>query len=204
MEEHVLEPSSEMSEQECLDRLQTLPSAAIGDVMQRLGVMHSDIKPVWRGAALVGRAFTVWTRAGDNKTVHEALEKIHENDVLVINGEGDVTRALIGELIGRRAQIRGAAGFVIDGAVRDASGLADLGVPVFARAVTPAGPYRFGPGHIGVPISMGGVTVMPGDYIVGDEDGVVVIPASDVETTIYAAEAKRRDEVETLAAMEGL
>ena len=190
-----------MDERERLNRLSRLPSAVLGDVMDRLGVMHSSIKPVWTGATLVGRAFTVWTRAGDNKTIHDALPEVKANDVLVVNGEGDVTRALIGELLGRRSQLAGAAGFVIDGAVRDAGGLADLGVPVFARAVTPAGPYKFGPGRIQVPVSVGGVAVMPGDYIVGDGDGVVVIRLPEVEAVIIAAEAKHQKEVDMLATM---
>lgn len=190
-----------MSEGERLDRLGRLPTAVIGDVMDRLGLMHSGIKPVWTGATLVGRARTIWTRAGDNKTIHEALPDVQANDVLVVNGEGDLTRALIGELIGRRSQRAGAAGFVIDGAVRDASGLAELGVPVFARAVTPAGPYKFGPGRIQVPVAVGGVAVIPGDYIVGDEDGVAVVAPAQVEAVIVAAEAKHQREIDMLVAM---
>lgn len=190
-----------MGERERLDRLTLLPTAVIGDVMDRLGLMHSGIKPVWAGATLVGRAFTIWTRAGDNKTIHDALPAVQADEVLVVNGEGDVTRALIGELIGRRAQRAGVAGFVIDGAVRDAGGLAELGVPVFARAVTPAGPYKFGPGRIQVPVAVGGLAVLPGDYIVGDEDGVVVITPEQVESVIVAAEAKHQNEIDMLAAM---
>jgi regulator of RNase E activity RraA len=191
-----------LSERERLERLAFIPTATLGDVMDRLGLMHSAIKPVWPGAVLVGRALTIWTRAGDNKTIHEAIPLVRRDDVLVISGEGDETRALIGELIGRRAQVAGGAGFVIDGAVRDVGGLAELGVPVFARAVTPAGPYKFGPGKINVPVSVGGVAVLPGDYIVGDSDGVVVITPSDVDAVIEAGEAKREREADILARLE--
>lgn len=190
-----------IDEKERIARLSRLPTAVIGDVMDRLGLMHSGIKPVWPGARLTGRALTIWTRAGDNKTIHEALPQVGRGDVLVVNGEGDVTRALIGELIGRRAQVAGGAGFVIDGAVRDASGLQELGVPVFARAVTPAGPYKFGPGRINLPIAAGGVAVLPGDYIVGDEDGVVVITPAEVDRVIVAAEAKHEKEIGILQSL---
>ncbi|RNE62076.1 RraA family protein [Cryobacterium tepidiphilum] len=188
-----------LGERERLERLALVPTATLGDVMDRLGLMHSAIKPMWRGAVLVGRALTIWTRAGDNKTIHEALPLVRQDDVLVISGEGDETRALIGELIGRRAQVAGGAGFVIDGAVRDVDGLAELGVPVFARAVTPAGPYKFGPGRINVPVSVGGVAVLPGDYIIGDADGVVVIAPAHVDSVIEAGEVKREKEAGILA-----
>lgn len=184
-----------------LERLRALPVAAIGDVMDRLGILNSAIKPVWDGARLAGRALTVWTRAGDNKTIHEAIPLVQRDDVIVVNGEADESRALIGELLGRRAQVAGAAGFVLDGAARDAKGLAELGIPVFARTVTPAGPYKFGPGRIGVPVAVGGVVVEPGDYIAGDADGVVVITPESIDEVLDAAEAKARKEVAILKAI---
>ncbi|QPZ38207.1 methyltransferase [Paramicrobacterium chengjingii] len=191
-------PSDTHASSQTLQRLRALPVAVVGDVMDRLGIMNSAIGPVWGGARLAGRAVTVWTRAGDNKTIHEALPLVKRDDVIVVNGEGDVSRALIGELIGRRAQVAGAAGFVIDGAVRDATGLEELGVPTFARAVTPAGPYKFGPGRINVPVAVGGVVVQPGDYVSGDEDGVVVISPNQIDDVLDAAEAKARREIDIL------
>lgn len=190
-----------IEEADRLARLALVPTATLGDVMDRLGLMHSAIKPMWQGATVVGRALTIWTRAGDNKTIHDALPLVQQDDVLVVNGEGDETRALIGELIGRRGQVAGGAGFVIDGAVRDVDGLAELGVPVFARAVTPAGPYKFGPGRINVPVSVGGVAVLPGDYIVGDADGVVVITPDVVDAVLLAGEGKRDREAAILAGL---
>jgi RraA family protein len=172
-----------------LARLAALPAANIGDAMDRLGVIDSRIRPIWPGARLAGRAFTVWTRSGDNALVHQALEVVSPGDVIVINGGGDESRALIGELIGQRAKNAGVAGFVIDGAARDADGLSELGMPVFARAVTPAGPYKNGPGHLGRTIAVGGVAIAPGDFIFGDADGVVVVPAADGERIATAAEA---------------
>lgn len=171
-----------------------LPTANVGDAMQRLGALSSRIKPVWPGATVVGTAYTVWTRAGDNKVLHEALGLAAPGDVLVVNGEGDETRALLGELMGERAKVNGLAGFVVDGAVRDAEILGEISMPVFARAVTPAGPFKNGPGRLGVTVAVGGVAVSPGDVVLGDSDGVVIVPRADAETVLAAAEAKFADE----------
>ncbi|MEU7830022.1 MULTISPECIES: methyltransferase [unclassified Nonomuraea] len=178
-----------MTEPSVLNRLAALPTANIGDAMDRLGILDSRIRPVWPGARVAGRAFTIWTRSGDNALIHQALEVVGAGDVIVVNGGGDESRALIGELIGQRAKNSGVAGFVIDGAVRDAEGLGEMGMPVFARAVTPAGPYKNGPGHLGRTIAVGGVAVAPGDLILGDADGVVVVPLAEAERVAQAAEA---------------
>ena len=179
---------------EVATRWAKLPTANVGDAMQRLGALSSRIKPVWPGATVVGTAYTVWTRAGDNKVLHEALGLAAPGDVLVVNGEGDETRALLGELMGERAKVNGLAGFVVDGAVRDAEILGEIGMPVFARAVTPAGPFKNGPGRLGVTVAVGGVAVSPGDVVLGDSDGVVIVPRADAETVLAAAEAKFADE----------
>ncbi|MBB5784413.1 RraA family protein [Nonomuraea jabiensis] len=175
--------------QDALARLAALPTANIGDAMDRLGVLDSRIRPIWPGARVAGRAFTIWTRSGDNALIHQALDVVEPGDVIVVNGGGDESRALIGELIGQRAKNKGVAGFVIDGAVRDAGGLGEMGMPVFARAVTPAGPYKNGPGHLGRTVAVGGVAIAPGDLILGDADGVVVVPLADAERVAQAAEA---------------
>jgi regulator of RNase E activity RraA len=179
---------------ELVERVRRLPAANIGDAMDRLGVMDSRIKPLWPGATVAGPAFTVWTRAGDNAAIHVAMRLARPGDVIVVNGQGDETRALMGELMGGRAKVAGLAGFVLDGCARDASDLAELDVPVFARACTPAGPYKNGPGRVGVTIAVGGVAVSPGDVVVGDADGVVVIPAAELPTVVEAAEAVFADE----------
>jgi len=175
-------------------RLGALPTANIGDAMDRLGALDSRIQAAWPGAKLAGPAFTVWTRAGDNAAIHAALRLAEPGDVIVVNGQGDESRALLGELIGGSAAAAGIAGFVLDGAVRDAADLAELGMPVFARASTPAGPYKNGPGRLGVPIAVGGVAINLGDIVVGDSDGVVVVPRADAEAVATAAEAVFADE----------
>ncbi len=188
---------------EVLQRYAALPTANIGDAMDRLGIMDAGIKPVWPGARLVAPAFTILTRSGDNLLVHEALDAARPGEVVVVNGFGDTTRALIGELIARRAMARGLAGFVIDGAVRDVDDLARLGLPVFARAVTPAGPYKNGPGRLQVPVAVGRLCVCPGDLVIGDSDGVAVVPRQDLWHVLGAAEEIFENETRKRSAITG-
>lgn len=177
-----------------VDRLAKLPAANIGDAMDRLGVADSAIQAVWPGAKLAGPAFTVWTRPGDNKGIHAALQLARPGDVIVVAGGADQSRALLGELIGERAINLGVAGFALDGAARDAEALGEIGMPVFARATSPAGPYKDGPFRLGTAVAFGGVPVLPGDVIVGDSDGVVVIPRDQAAAVAEAAEAVFADE----------
>ena len=176
-------------------RLGAIPAANIGDAQERIGVA-SGLSPVWAGAKLAGPAYTVWTRPGDNLFIHKALDAARPGDVIVINGGGDVSRALIGDLIGIRAKSLGIAGFVIDGAVRDADALANCGLPVFARSVTPAGPYKFGPGRLQIPVAISGVVVSPGDLVVADADGVVVVRRDEAELVLAEAELIEANESE--------
>ncbi len=169
-------------------RMERLTTADLGDAMDRMGVVHSAIRPLWKGARFQGRALTVWTRAGDNLFVHAALDRLSPGDVLVVNGEGDETRALLGDRMVTKARDQGAVGIVVDGAIRDADALEALGLPVFARAVTPAGPYKHGPGQLNVPVALGGVVVRPGDIVCGDGDGVVVVPPERLLEIIQRAE----------------
>ncbi|QCR20564.1 methyltransferase [Agrococcus sp. SGAir0287] len=176
-----------------IERLRALPAANVGDAMGRLGVVDAGVQPVWRGAHLVGPAVTVEVAAGDNLGIHEALATVGEGDVLVVNGHGG-DRALIGELIAERLRVRGCAGIVVDGVVRDVDDLEELGFPTFARGSSPAGPFKHGPHRIGVPVAIGGVVVAPGDVIVADGDGVVVVPRDELLAVVERAEAKHADE----------
>lgn len=181
-------------DQGIVDRLAKLPAANIGDAMDRLGVADSAIQAVWPGAKLAGPAFPVWTRPGDNKGIHAALQLARPGDVIVVAGGADESRALLGELIGERAINLGVAGFALDGAARDAEALGEIGMPVFARATSPAGPYKDGPFRLGTAVAFGGVPVLPGDIIIGDSDGVVVIPREQASAVAEAAEAVFADE----------
>lgn len=183
-------------------RFAELPVANVADAMERLHVCDSAIQAMWTGARVCGRAYTVLTRTGDNAFIHAALPEIAEGEVMVVAGGADTSRALIGELIAGRAAVRGVGGFVIDGAVRDADAIQVLGMPVFARAVTPAGPYKNGPGQLQVPVAIGGVVVRPGDLVLGDADGVAVVHVERAEEIATAAEAIHANEIVKLAVIE--
>jgi RraA family protein len=190
--------SEELSDgdvQGLLERLALLPVANVGDAMERISAVDSAIRPMWRGARVVARAYTVLTRSGDNQGIHEAIDRAAPGEVLVVNGFADTSRALVGELLAGRAKANHLAGFVIDGAIRDVDEIASLEVPAFARAVTPAGPYKMGPHRQQVPIALGGQCVHPGDVITGDADGLVVIPFAQLAATVEAAEAIQSNEV---------
>jgi regulator of RNase E activity RraA len=184
-----------------IERLGALPTANVGDAMERLGVVDAEIGPVWRGARVAGRAVTVEVAEGDNLGIHRTLPDIGPGDVLVVNGHGARNRALIGELIAERLRVRGCVGIVIDGAVRDAEELGELGFPTFARSVTPAGPYKNGPWRNHRAVALGGVVVVPGDIVLGDADGVVVVPAAEAEEVLARAEAKHADESQIRASI---
>ncbi|MCM3013810.1 methyltransferase [Bacillus subtilis] len=155
-----------------------LPAANIADNMNRTCCIGRYIKP-YNSALLAGTAFTVKTRPGDNLLLNKAIDMASPGDVIVVDGKSDTHNALIGELMVTWADERGIAGFVIDGAIRDAAQIRKMNIPVYAAGVTPAGPYKDGPGEINTPVSCGGVTVKPGDIVIGDQDGIVVIPPED-------------------------
>jgi regulator of RNase E activity RraA len=126
------------ADQAVIARLTALPAANIGDAMDRLGAVDSRIQSVWAGARLAGPALTVWTRSGDNAAIYAAMDIAQPGDVIVVNGQGDESRALMGDLIGSRAKAAGIAGFILDGAARDADDLARIGMPVLAAATADA------------------------------------------------------------------
>ncbi|MDG4668151.1 methyltransferase [Mycobacterium sp. 236(2023)] len=175
-------------EKQALERLAGLGTALVTDAMGRFGALDSRIAAQWPDARLHGNAFTVWTRAGDNLGIHQALDVAAPGDVVIVNGERDEGRALIGEMIGIKAKARGIAGFVLDGAARDIDALRILGVPVFARAATPAGPFKHGPFQLLQPTAVGGVCVFPGDAVIADRDGVAVVARSSLDETLTRAD----------------
>jgi RraA family protein len=178
-----------------------LQVANIGDARDRMGMLDGGIRALWRGARVVGRARTVWTRSGDNLTLIKAIAACQPGDVLVVNGQGDTNRALIGELMAERARVKGVRGMVIDGAVRDVGELERLGFGTWARGVSPAGPYKNGPGQIDIPVAVGGVVVNPGDLVVGDDDGVIIIPAAEAAASLLGGQAVEAKEARSRAAI---
>lgn len=150
------------------------------------------------GRTMVGTALTVRTASGDNLLIHKALDLVRPGQVIVVDGGGDTSRALIGEIIANIALSRGAVGFVLDGAIRDAAALATLDLSVFARAAIHRGPYKNGPGEINVPVAVGGMVVNPGDIVVGDADGVVAFPYAAGPALLDAVRAQEAREAEIM------
>lgn len=155
----------------------------IADNMNRFFCVASEIKMInqVKDLKMVGTALTVKTRMADNLMVHKALEIAKPGDVIVVDAAGDTTNAILGEIMVRIAMKRNLAGYLIDGCIRDSGAIRELDFPVFARGANPKGPYKDGPGEINVPVCCGGVVIRPGDILVGDEDGVVVIPPEEAE-----------------------
>lgn len=169
-------------------------TSIISDNLSRLPGA-TGVLPYHAGGPLIGTALTVKTRNGDNLAIHAALKMARRGDVIVVDGGGDVSQALIGEIILTHAESIGIAGFVIDGAIRDVSAIRASDLPCYARGVTHKGPYKNGPGSLNVPVSIGGLVVHPGDLIVGDDDGVVALSpqvAVDLLPGIRAQEERER------------
>lgn len=184
-----------------LAALASLPTPNISDNMQRHYGAAAALRPYHRGAKLVGPAFTVKTRPGDNLLTHKAIDMAAPGDVIVVDAGGALDHAIIGEIMTSLAARRGIGGFVIDGAIRDVEAIAASDFPVYARGVTHRGPYKDGPGEINVPVCVAGMVVNPGDIIVGDADGVLSIPQALAEQVIAASSAQQAGEAATLAAI---
>lgn len=187
-------PDWERAPAEGIAQLSRFPAALIGDAQQRMGVMTGDIKLATRGLKLAGTVLPILAREGDNLAIHRALDDAKPGDVLVVNSNGDTSRAVFGDILGEICVAKGVAGVIIDGATRDVDELTALGLPVFATAVTPAGPWKNGPGTIGYAVACGHVVCHPGDAIFGDSDGVVVVARDELAAVIAATE--RQDAVE--------
>jgi len=178
-----------------------LPTAIISDNLNRmtgtwgLAPMHAP------GTVLMGAALTVRTRPGDNLMIHKALQLGGPGDVLVIDGGGALDRALFGDIMKNVARMRGFAGVVIDGAIRDAIAYRTDSYPCYARGVCHRGPYKDGPGEINVPVTIGGMVVNPGDIVVGDDDGLVFITPAEAAMVAEASRKKAASEAATLEAI---
>lgn len=173
--------------------LRALSTTVLADAMDRLaGIL--GLTRFNNAQRLVGSAVTVKTRPGDNLNIYRAIRLLQPGQILVVDGGGALENALVGELMMLAARARGCAGFVIDGAIRDVGAFATEDFPCFARGANPRGPYKSGPGLIGVPIAIGGQVVMPGDAVVGDEDGLLVIPRDRTAEVIGKARQKTSDE----------
>jgi RraA family protein len=169
---NIINPACLVDPSNCFEILKNLPVAILSDNLSRLNGctgLHSFGAPV----KMVGTALTVKVRPGDNLLIYKAIQQLLPGHVLVIDGGADPNNALVGDLILQYAMQRGCTGFVVDAAIRDRSSFIEKNFPCHARAISHRGPYKFGPGHINIPIAIGGDVISPGDYIVADEDGIL-------------------------------
>ena len=181
-----------------IDAFRSAAVAVISDNMNRLYGTRR-LKPFHRSGKLIGTAVTVKTRQGDNQVIHKAYQHLRPGDVLVVEGGGDETQALVGEIMLSRARAMDVAGFVIDGAIRDVAAFLAGDFPCFARSVTHRGPYKTGPGEINVPVAIDGMVVMPGDLIIGDEDGVIAFDRGEAEHLLALVRQQEIREANALA-----
>jgi regulator of RNase E activity RraA len=184
---------------EVAQRFAAIPVANISDVMSRMAAGGTRLRPMHDGTVMSGPALTVKTRPGDNLMVHKALGMAQPGDVIVVDAGGDLTNAIIGELMAGYAITRKIGGIVINGAIRDAGALRRSSLPVYAAGVTHRGPYKDGPGEINCAIALDGMVIQPGDLVIGDEDGLLCIPYDQVESVYQAAAAKHAAEEKTVA-----
>jgi len=194
-------PSPPRPAERMLAAFAALPTSNISDNMLRHYGSGARLRPFHRGARLIGSAFTVKTRPGDNLLTHKAIDLAAPGDVILVDAGGGLDQAIIGEIMSAHAKSRGIAGMVIDGAIRDADAIAAGDFPVYACGVTHRGPYKDGPGEINVTISIAGMVVNPGDIIVGDADGIIAISQAEAEQVLALTVAQKNKEEATLASI---
>jgi RraA family protein len=171
---------------ELLEAFAGVEVADLSDQMNRLYAISAEIKPISSpDSRLVGPACTVRVFPGDNLMVHKALDIAKPGDVIVIDAHASPLNAVLGDMICTKAKHRGVAGFIVDGYVRDVEDIRSRDLPVFARGATPVGPLHRGPGEINYAICCGGVVVQPGDIVVADASGVVIMPAAHAESVLH-------------------
>lgn len=175
------------------------PSSILADVAGRRGALSGRIAPLAPTMRFAGPALTVELRPGDNLMIHAALAVAKPGDVIVVDGKGDLSSALMGEIMCQQCVALGVAAVVIDGAVRDSEAIRELGFPMYAAGLNPNGPTKFVPGRLNHPISIGGVSVKPGDLVVGDADGVTVIEREKAAAMLPLAAKKVADETKRIA-----
>ena len=184
-------------------RFAALPVANVSDSMSRMTSAGARLRPFHApGTRMAGAALTVKTRPGDNLMVHKAIGRAEPGDVIVVDAGGDTTNAILGEIMVTMALKKGVAGFVVDGAIRDADEIRTAGLAMYAAGVNHRGPYKDGPGEINVPVAIDGMVIHPGDLVIGDGDGVLCVPRAEAETVLAATEAKQEAERVELAAIE--
>jgi 4-hydroxy-4-methyl-2-oxoglutarate aldolase len=177
------------------------PTGFLADALGRSGALDHRIKPVWDAPAFVGTALTVWTTPRDNLAPYAALKVCKPGDVLLVATGEHEGHSVMGDLIIGMLKNAGVVAIITDGVVRDVPGIVEVGIPVYARGVSPNSPFKNGPGGVGVPITIGGDVVESGDIVVGDGDGVVICPRARIGEALEALKSIRAKEAQMDAAV---
>lgn len=190
-----------MPNQPISEQFKSIPTTAISDAMKGMNNMDPSIKPLKDTYKISGKALTVKMPIGDNYSVMKALDAAEPGDIIVIDAKGDLSRAVAGDFVIGMAKTLGITGFVVDGAIRDLEACKALDFPVFSKGTTIAASNKAGQGEINTAISCGGVSVQPGDIIVGDCDGVTVIPQASAEVVLAGSLEKLLNDDERAASV---
>lgn len=174
--------------------LAAFPPPTLHEAMGQRGAMPTSIKPIYPGMKLSGSALTVRCKPGDNLAIHVAVAQARPGDVLVVDNDGFMESGPFGDVLATACRARGVVGLVIDGCVRDGPSLKAMGFPVFSRGLNMKGAAKSNPGEVGVPIVCAGVAVSPGDVVIGDDDGVVVVPRAMIAEALKGAREREDKE----------
>ncbi|WP_336338642.1 4-carboxy-4-hydroxy-2-oxoadipate aldolase/oxaloacetate decarboxylase [Haloarcula brevis] len=188
---HTIEHEVERPDREVVEAFEGIPSTIVSDVTGNVGLtMDSGIEAAYDGIELAGTAITVNASPGDNLIIHKAITMAEPGDVLVIDANGYTETGHIGELMCTSCQANDLAGLIIDGGYRDSREIAEMEFPVYGRGTNPQGPLKQDPGSVNVTVSCGGVSVDPGDIVIGDDDGLAVIPSEGAAEVLERSRQK--------------